>query len=198
MTHLNYAYSILDRRKKKLAEALEEAESKLALWSKRVKLATEKNRFDLLDEALEKKDIYTSNVKSFKTQIEQVSWEIKKLYEKKAPNCEVQNSTLINIVSPKPSIFEIKETENLEKKEILEEIKAIKYSLQTAINSLENLEDKILKSKIISNEENIYDCIIIEPELEDLEGLQELEEFEDLEELSELEILRRQLRELEK
>lgn len=177
MTYLNNAVVILQRRKNELETELKQAESNLALWSTRVKLAKEKERFDLLDEASLQKDIYYSKVESIKNQIDQLSSEITKLNLKKTQDNALQISKTINTFSPKPSIFEIEETEHLEKKEILEEIKAIKYSLQTAINRLEKLENKVLKSNIKSNEETVTWEII------DQEINQELEE------------LRRQLRE---
>ncbi|WP_330204858.1 hypothetical protein [Cyanobacterium sp. Dongsha4] len=49
----NFAQSIiiLNRRKKQVSEELEEDKSKLLMWSKRVNLSLENNRFDLLKEA---------------------------------------------------------------------------------------------------------------------------------------------------
>ncbi|AFZ54898.1 hypothetical protein [Cyanobacterium aponinum] len=168
MNNFTQSIIILNRRKKQVSEELEEAKSKLLMWSKRVNLSLENNRFDLLKEASLQENLYIDKVKSLESQLSQLSTEIDKTEQKQSRSILPNFQPTLPLSDFEKMEREINDNDHLSQKEELdieEEIKLIKNYLKYATNALEKLESKVLKN---NKNQDIFDIANIDDELEEL------------------------------
>lgn len=99
------------------------------MWSKRVNLSLENNRFDLLKEASLQENLYIDKVKSLESQLSQLSTEIDKTEQKQSRSILPNFQPTLPLSDFEKMEREINDNDHLSQKEELdieEEIKLIK------------------------------------------------------------------------